>query len=173
MQGEQAMMAQATAPEAAPLASEREQKPAEPSMPDVPDTAVPARSAAAESGIAKDDQPKEAGSSLAPQPAQAVPTTEETPKAVPDIQADQKDGSAEPASASAAATVDVTPSGSVGKHKSPSYVHIPLIDQPCGVCAPFMHIHEQLMRSLVTSRECHFGSFSDTLPHVNHRNWCV
>ncbi|CAK0783381.1 hypothetical protein CVIRNUC_006580 [Coccomyxa viridis] len=111
--GEQAMMAQATAPEAAPLASEREQKPAEPSMPDVPDTAVPARSAAAESGIAKDDQPKEAGSSLAPQPAQAVPTTEETPKAVPDIQADQKDGSAEPASASAAATVDVTPSGSV------------------------------------------------------------
>ena len=135
MQGEQATIAHVTAPEAAPLASEREQKPAEPSMPDVPDTAVPALSAAAESGIAKDDQPKEASSSPAPQPAQAVPTAEETPKAVPDNQADQKDGSAEPASASAAAAVDVTPSDSVGKHKSPSYVHILVIDQPFGVCA--------------------------------------
>ena len=135
MQGEQATIAQVTPPEAAPLASEREQKPAELSMPNVPDPAVPARSAAAESGIAKDVQPKEAGSSPAPQPAQAVPTAEETPKDVPDIQADQKDGSAEPASASAAAADDVTPSGSVGKHKSPSYVHILVIDQPCGVYA--------------------------------------
>ena len=131
MQGEQATMAQVTAPKAAPLASEREQKPAEPSMPDVPDTAVPARSAAAESDIAKSSQPKEAGSSPAPQPAQAVPTTEETPKAVPDIEGDQKDGSAEPTSAPPAAAVDVTPSGPVGKHKSPSHVHILCVDQPC------------------------------------------
>ena len=166
MQGEQATIDQVTAPEAAPPASEREQKPAEPSMPDVPDTAVPALSAAAESGIAKDDQPKGASSSPAPQPAQAVPTAEETPKAVPDNQADQKDGSAEPAFASAAAAVDVTPSGSVGKHKSLLCAH-PCYRPAFWCLCSLMHTHEQLMRSLVTSRECHFGSYSDTLPHVN------
>ena len=115
MQGEGAVIAQVTPPEAVPMASEHAQRHAEPSMPGVADTAVPARSAADESGTAKDGQPKEADSSPS-QPAQAVPATEEAPKAVPDILADQKDGSAVPTSLATAAAVDATPSGSVGKH---------------------------------------------------------
>ena len=124
MQGEQVTIAQVTAPEAVSLASEHEQKRAEPSMPDAANSAVPARSAATESGTAKDGQPKEGGSLSAPQPAQAVPAREEAPKAVPDSLADQKDASAEPTSASSAAAIDVTPSGLVGKHhQSLSHAH--------------------------------------------------
>ena len=170
LQGEEATIARVTAPEAAPMVSEQEQKLAEPRMPAVSNTVVPARSAAAESVTAKDAQPKEAGSSPA-QPAQAVPATEEVLKAVPDTLPDQKTGSAEPASASPAAAVDVTPSGSVGKHFETLLCahpcHGPALRLLCKCSTPYIN---SPWPALVTTRDMPFmGHFQpDTLPHVDH-----